>query len=159
LAKGIDVTRSWKAGGANVQPNRRPISAYLLMGALAFQGLSGLAGGLGLIVDPSGAMIGLPAAWLEGSVFSDYLIPGLILVSVLGMVPSFVLWGLWAGRSWSRAAALWVGIALIAWIVVEVIVVGYQPAPPLQLTYGALGAIIIGLTRYVQRASRKHSSA
>jgi hypothetical protein len=138
-----------------VQASHRPISVYLLMVALGFQGLSGLAGGLGLIIDPSGAMIGLPAAWLEGSLFRDYLIPGVILFSVLGVVPLFILWGFLVERSWSRGAALWVGIALVVWIAVEVMIVGYQPEPPLQLTYGALGVIIVGLAGYVQRVSRK----
>ena len=95
-----------------MQASHRPISVYLLMVALGFQGLSGLAGGLGLIIDPSGAMIGLPAAWLEGSLFRDYLIPGVILF------PSSV----WfrcssSGASWSNAVGLEVrrcGLALLS---------------------------------------------
>lgn len=134
--------------------SRRPISAYLLMVALGFQGLSGLAGGLGLMVDPSGATIGLPITLLEGSVFGDFLIPGVILFSVLGVVPSFVLLGFLADRSWARVAALWVGMALVAWIVIEVMIVGYQPRPPLQLIYAALGIIIVGLADRVRRVSR-----
>jgi len=137
-----------------VHESRRPISAYLLMVALGFQGLSGLAGGLGLMVDPSGATIGLPITLLEGSVFGDFLIPGVILFSVLGVVPSFVLLGFLADRSWARVAALWVGMALVAWIVIEVMIVGYQPRPPLQLIYAALGIIIVGLADRVRRVSR-----
>jgi len=137
-----------------VHKSRRPISAYLLMVALGFQGLSGLAGGLGLMVDPSGARIGLPITLLEGSVFGDFLIPGVILFSVLGVVPSFVLLGFLADRSWARVAALWVGMALVAWIVIEVMIVGYQPRPPVQLIYAALGIIIVGLVDRVRRVSR-----
>ena len=44
-----------------------------------FNGLSGLAGGFGLISDPSAASLGMDLAWLDGTPFNNYLIPGIIL--------------------------------------------------------------------------------
>jgi hypothetical protein len=123
----------------------RPVGLYLLILALLFQGLSGVAGGIGLIADPSGGNIKIPIEWLQGSPFNDYLIPGIILFFVLGIFPLIVLYGLWMGRSWSWFTALLVGLALIVWIVVEIIIIGYQPQPPLQLIYGILGVIILVL--------------
>lgn len=35
------------------------------------------------------------------------------------------------------------GLALIVWIAVEVVIIGYQPQPPHQLIYGSLGVVII----------------
>ncbi|MHC4400743.1 MAG: hypothetical protein ACYTG0_13790 [Planctomycetota bacterium] len=123
----------------------RPASLYLLMAALLFQGLSGVAGGFGLVTDPTGSAVGIPVNWLRGSPFSDYLVPGLILLLVLGVFPLLVVYGLWMQHPWSWRAALLVGLALIVWIVVEILIVGYHSRPPLQLIYGLLGLVILVL--------------
>ena len=127
----------------------RSTSAYLLMATLLLQGLSGLAGGLALVADPTGALLNLPLDWLAGSPFDSYLIPGLILLLVLGVGPLLVLHGLWRRRPWATRGALLVGLALLIWIGVEVLVVGYQPTPPLQLIYGLLGVLILLLAARV----------
>lgn len=124
----------------------RPSTAVplrILMAALAFQGLSGVAGGVGLIADPGGTAIGIPLAWLQGSPFTSYLVPGVVLLTVLGIGPLVVAYGLWTSRSWSAVAALAIGAALLVWIAVQIAVVGYQAEPPLQLSYGVLGAVIV----------------
>jgi hypothetical protein len=116
-----------------------------LVGVLLFQGLSGVFGGLALLLDPSGAAIGIPLDWLEGSAFRDYFIPGFVLLTVLGVVPLIVARRLWKGCPRSSLAALAVGFALLVWIGVEIAVVGYEAEPPLQLIYGLLGAMIVAL--------------
>ena len=121
----------------------RPITVYLLMAALLFQGLSGVVGGIGLVADPSGGSLGFPLSWLDGSPFTDYLIPGLVLLIVLGIVPLLVIYGLWRRAYWGWLGALLVGAALIVWIVVEILVIGYQAQPPLQAIYGVLGVFIV----------------
>jgi hypothetical protein len=93
------------------------------------------------VSDPSGATIGLPLEWLKGSPFSDYLIPGLILSSVLGILPLVVAWGLWKRRSWAWYGSLFVGVSLASWIATEILMIGYQPAPPLQAIYGGLSMV------------------
>jgi hypothetical protein len=125
---------------------RRPLALYLLAGLLLFQGLSGLAGGIGLIGDPTGEAIGLPETWLEGSPFRDYLIPGVVLFLVLGVVPVIVAWAVWVGRERSWVAALMVGAGLMVWIAVQILVVGYQASPPLQAFYGSLGLVLVVLS-------------
>jgi hypothetical protein len=105
--------------------------------------------------DPSGAWIGLPLEWLHGSVFTSYFIPGLILVSLLGVVPLIVMWFVWTKRGWYPDASLLVGVTLLTWIAIEVLVVGYQAQPPLQLIYGILAVFIIGLSLYVRRSARR----
>lgn len=126
----------------------------LLLTALAFQGLSGLSGGIALIVDPTGDAIGIPIEWLSESSFGSYLIPGLILLTVLGIAPLVVALSVWGRRRWSIAAALAVGAGLLIWIAVEVAIIGYQPSPPLQLIYGLLGGIILGLSLVVMAVRR-----
>lgn len=124
----------------------RPVSLYVLMAALLFQGMSGVVGGLGLVTDPTGRAVGLPISWLQGSPFNDYLVPGLILLLGLGVFPLFVLYGLWARYAWAWIAALVVGLALIVWIGAEILIIGYYAQPPLQLIYGVLGFAIVALS-------------
>lgn len=125
--------------------SRPPAGLYALLVTLAFQGLSGVTGGVALVLDPSGGEIGLPLEWLEGTPFADYLVPGLILLTVLGLGPLLVVYGVWAGRSWALPGSAVVGSALLIWIAVEIAVVGYHPDPPLQLVYGGLGVLILVL--------------
>ena len=121
----------------------KPISVYILLVLILFQGLSGIVGGIGLVLDPTGKSLQLPIEWLEGSPFNDYLIPGLILLIVLGIYPLVVLYGLWLKLRWALFAAFTVGVALIIWIGVEILIIGYHPQPPLQLIYGLVGLFIL----------------
>jgi uncharacterized BrkB/YihY/UPF0761 family membrane protein len=123
--------------------SERPLARWLFIIAVAMQGVSGVGGGIGLVADPSGAALGMPLEWLDGSPFSSYLVPGAFLLLALGVVPLAVAYGLWRGGRWSWYGALAVGVMLVAWIVVEIAIVGYQPQPPLQLIYGVLGCVIL----------------
>jgi hypothetical protein len=129
----------------NHRTQKTPPVFYFLFSAILFQGLSGLAGGIGLITDPTGSSLSIPVEWLDGSPFESYFIPGLILFLALGVFPLYVSYGIWSCSAWAWPSALLVGLMLIIWIVVEILVIGYQPAPPLQLIYGILGFIIIAL--------------
>jgi len=130
--------------------NEKEVSSVLrrkiLIGVMAFQGLSGLVGGFGLMADPSGASLQIPLEWLEGSPFTDYLIPGIVLFLILGVIPLGVVVGLRKRMRWSRHAAIAVGVALCIWIAVEIAVIGYQADPPLQLIYGIVGIAILLLS-------------
>ncbi len=121
----------------------RPVSVYILVLLMLFQGLSGFLGGTGLILDPTGESLQIPVDWLDDSPFDDYFIPGLILLAILGFFPLVVVFGLWKQFRWSWFGALVIGVALIIWIGVEVLVIGYQPQPPLQFIYGSVGLIIL----------------
>jgi hypothetical protein len=121
----------------------RAVGSYLLMALLLFQGLSGIAGGIGLVGDPSGDSLQISLSLLEGTPFNDYLIPGLILLVVLGIAPLIALYGLWKQRHWGWLGSLAIGVGLIIWIGVQILLIGYQPQPPLQLIYGVLGIAIV----------------
>ena len=85
-----------------------------------FIGLGAVGGGLGLILEPSGADLGIPQEMLKHSPFSDFLIPGIVLLivnglgSIAGSVLSFKLF------QYAAEIALVLGAFLVAWILIQV---------------------------------------
>lgn len=116
------------------------------LGALqVFIGIGGVAGGFGLVAEPSGANLGFHVDLLSKSPFPDYLIPGLVLLAVNGFgnltggILSFFRYR-YAGLC---AAAL--GAFLMIWIVAQVWWIGLTIW--LQLLFFGLGmvALVLGL--------------
>lgn len=124
----------------------RPISLYILIVLVVFQGLSGIFGGIALVMDPTGSTLQIPLEWLSGSPFPDYLLPGLVLLVVLGIYPMLVSYGLVKGKQLAWYGSLLLGIALMIWLGVEILIIGYQPNPPLQAIYGTVGIFILVCT-------------
>ena len=121
----------------------RSAATWTLIALLLFQGISGLAGGWGMTFDPTGSDVGLDPALIEGSPFPDFFIPGVILLVVLGVVPVVVAVAVWRRAPWAQPASWLVGLALLGWLAVEILVVGYIARPPLQLVYGLVGLGIV----------------
>lgn len=137
---------------------KRPLTFWLLLFLFFFQGVSATPAGLMLASDPTGETMQMPVTWLEGTIFPDYLIPGLILTIVLGLGAFFVLasliflpeWG-WAqrlnpvkGQHWAWSASAAFGAALMIWIVVQVLMIGLGAW--LQPFYFGVGLAILLLT-------------
>lgn len=134
---------------ASFQP-KRYVQVLLLTGLL-FQGFSGIYGGFSLVSDPSGGSIGLPLSLLAGTPFGSYLLPGWILAVLLGVGPLVAAGALVAHTKWALPLSALLGAALLLWIVVQVILVGYLAWPPLQLVYGLLGVALLSLSVYQLR--------
>jgi hypothetical protein len=129
---------------------RRPAAVWALLVLLVVQGVSGLGGGLSLAIAPDGSIMRMPTSLLDGSPFPDFLIPGLILLLVLGVLPLVAVWGLWLGRRWAWYAAFVVGCGLMIWILVELTIVPYDILQPI---FGGIGMaiFIVSLLRPVRR--------
>lgn len=142
-----------KARSTTIQT--RPPSVYLLVFLLLFLSVNALVGGGLLVADPSGGLMGMPVSLLGGSPFADYLVPGVVLFGVLGVLPVGAVWALLARpdlpalrglehltrEHWSWSAALAVGAALIVWIVVQMTVLSFWLQPVLL----ALGVAVVGV--------------
>jgi hypothetical protein len=135
--------------------SKRPGSVWALMVLLAIQALGATAGGMGLVQDPVNN-IGMPLSMLEGSPFSDYLVPGLILLILVGLLPLLVLYGLARRHRWGWWLAVAAGAGLVIWIVTEVVMLGYLPGAGIgmQIGFGVLGVIILVLA--LVRPSRQY---
>jgi len=66
---------------------RRPFAINVLLFLLLFLSLGALFGGGVLIIDPSGDLFQMPVIILQNSPFNNFLIPGLFLFIVLGVLP------------------------------------------------------------------------
>ena len=93
------------------------ISVFLLL----FNGIGAFYGSFKFITDPSGASMGMSLLLLEHSPFTNYLIPGIILLIANGFL-SFIVIALILHRVKVYPAAIMLeGCVLFAWISVQVI--------------------------------------
>lgn len=69
--------------------------------------------------------VGVPREWLEGSLFSDYTIPSIVLGAVVGgsfLLAATAVFGRWRSARVLAAAA---GVIVLGWIAVQVAIIGY----------------------------------
>ena len=139
-------------GNTFVNWQSHPFAVWLyLLGALALGTTAFVSGGV-MLLDPFGATMGLEIEWLAGTPFQDYFVPGLILFSVLGLGSFVALYGIARRRQWAWWAAVSLGVALVGWIVTQVLLLRMYHA--LQLIYGTLGVVLILLA--VRPSTRSH---
>ncbi|MCP4256004.1 MAG: hypothetical protein GY774_00585 [Planctomycetes bacterium] len=117
-----------------------------------FIGLGAVGGGLGLVLEPSGANLGMPLEMLNHSPFSDFLIPGIVLLivnglgSIAGSVLSFKLF------QYAAEIALALGAFLVAWILIQVYWI--HTFHWLHALYLSLGIIELALGWLLRKALR-----
>jgi hypothetical protein len=124
--------------------SRAPLGrlAASAIGLEIFLGVGALGGGAALMLGPRGEIIPLPISALAGTPFGSYLVPGLILFTVLGVGPLGAAALAWRRHPIAQLLALGVGLALLIWIVAQIALIGYSSAPPLQAVYLGLGFLI-----------------
>ena len=135
--------------------SKKPFSVYILIFFVFFQAISGLTGGIALVFSPGGEIWQMPLSMLNGTPFNNYLIPGLILLTFLGIYPSIVLIGLvwrfnweilnfiniYKDHHWAWISSVYMGIILILWIDFQIMLIEYSHF--IQFIYALLGVIIV----------------
>jgi len=118
----------------------------------AIVGLGALYGGFELLHDAEG--FGVKRAWLAGSVFPDYTIPGLVLAVVVGggMLAAAAV-TIFEGRH-TAAAALAMGFVLLCWGIVETVTLGLVGGAQIALLSAFVVAPGVALTLLGARALR-----
>lgn len=110
----------------------------ILIFLLSFLSVSALTGGACLIISPDGKLLKMPLELLNGSVFSSFLIPGIILFVVLGLFPMLPLIGLikhsensflmsfnlFQKMYWAWSFTIYVSTVLIIWLITQIIIIG-----------------------------------
>ena len=109
----------------------------------AFVGIGGMAGGLAAITDPW-QPLGVPVEALKNSPFQNYLIPGILLFTVIGVgnVASAVLFRFHLKfQGYVSSVFSW---ALVVWIIVQCIML--EAIAPLHIIFFMIGLIQAGLS-------------
>ena len=94
---------------------------YALGSLLLFGALNALGGGYyGL----TGA-VGVPTEWLDGSPFTDYFLPSLILLVVVGGSFIVAAVAVLARLRVARFAAFMAAFVVLGWLTVQIAIIGY----------------------------------
>lgn len=134
---------------------KKPVLLKILIFLVIFQSVSGLTGGIGLTFSPSGESIQMPISLLDKTPFNNFLIPGLFLLTVLGVLPAVLGYALIAEPKWKLpdklniynnfhylwSFSLYLGLILVSWIIIQVYLIGGGHI--FQLIYGLLGVLIL----------------
>jgi hypothetical protein len=112
--------------------------------------LGALWGGAGLIYDPTGGFMQMPLDFLSHSPFNNYLIPGVILFVVNGLMCLFA--AILTIRRWKLYPQLIVlqGILLAGWLSVQIIMIQIFYAP-LHLPFYIIGLFLIVIGAFLSR--------
>lgn len=107
----------------------------ILLVLLGFLGLGAIGGGGVLIISPTGELLQMPLSTLEKSPFNSFLIPGIILFSVLGLIPLLLIVALikkpnsnlaeqinfFKDMHWTWSYSIYIGFTLIGWIQIQMV--------------------------------------
>ena len=117
----------------NVVKIKRIRNIFLIV--LGFLALGAIGGGIVLIISPDGDLLGLPLSEFKNIPFTSYLIPGIILFSILGVIPSLLIIALikkpeskiaeqiniFNDMHWSWTFSIYIAFTLIGWVHIELI--------------------------------------
>lgn len=102
-----------------INRSARVLAIFLLL----VNGTAALFGGWSLMIDPTGAELGLPVEWRSRLPFGDYFVPGMLLFVLNGVLS---VTAAVATISQSRGHEKFVitqGIVLTLWILIQVVIV------------------------------------
>lgn len=107
----------------------------ILIFLLAVLGIGAIFGGSVLIISPAGEIFGMPLSMLDNSPFKNFLIPGILLFSVLGLAPIGLslalikkpeykfaeLFNFYTDMHWAWTYCIYIAFALIIWIQLQMV--------------------------------------
>lgn len=146
-----------------------PWVVWLVVLMLVITGVGATPAGYSMLVDPSGAGLGMDTEWLSTNIFPNFLVPGIFLFGLIGigslLVALFLVWRpnwKWAQAlnpfrkmHWSWTAAMGLGLALVVWITVQVLSVElFSVLQPTFFAFGVATMVIMALP-----AVRRHYTA
>jgi menaquinone-dependent protoporphyrinogen oxidase len=121
-------------------PPPRP-ARWLLATACLATGITAIAGGFALVASPDGALVHMPTSMLSHSPFSTFLVPGLLLLLVVGVGNVIAGWRVIRDRLTANAWAFAGGAALLGWIVTQMVML--RTINVLQFVYFGISVAIM----------------
>jgi len=139
---------------------------------LGFLGFGAIGGGGALIISPTGELIGMPLSMLEESPFNSFFIPGVVLFSVLGLIPLSLIIALlkkpesklaeqinlFKDMHWSWSHSIYIAFILIIWLQIQMVFL--QAAHWLHTFYMfyAIAIIITALLPQIRNLYKKYNA-
>lgn len=130
------------------------IAAILL---LLFNGTGALYGGWLLMLDPSGAKLKLAPTVLANTPFPDFLLPGVILFAVNGILSLVVTTALLTRMQLAPHLVALQGSLLTGWILIQYF--WTQVYHPLQVVMGGVGLLLVGCGVVLYRVQQQECLA
>jgi len=90
---------------------------------LVLTAINAAVAGVLFIIDPSGQKMGMSISYIKDSPFKSFLIPGIVLLIVNGLLNFIAAFFLIKNKPYSAIITIIQGILLCGWIVVQVIMV------------------------------------
>jgi hypothetical protein len=111
------------------------LARNILIILLIFLAIGALIGGGAFIISPEGKLLRMPLSNLGSSPFKNFLIPGIILFLILGIIPLMLAFALiknpacklcerinlFGDMYWAWTFCIYIAFALIIWIQVEMV--------------------------------------
>lgn len=120
---------------------------------LFFNALGALFGGGAMVYDPTGEFLGLPIDFLDKAPFNDFLIPGIILLTINGLFNLMVgILGIMKNRIFPELTML-CGVLLGGWLSIQIIMIR-QFYVPAHLPYFIIAITLIYLGFRLRRQIR-----
>ncbi len=130
-------------------PELRKFLKYITLLLLLLNGVSALVGGIPMIAYPNGSANGISLSYLEHSPFTDFLIPGLVLVVCNGVLSLMVFISLVMNIRHHSLFVLGQGVILLGWIGIQMIML--REVNFLHVAFGSIGITLIFLGKYMSR--------
>lgn len=105
--------------GYNLKRYLRFTSISLLL----LTAINAVVAGVLFIIDPSGHMMGMSVLYIKDSPFNSYLIPGIVLLIVNGLLNFIAAYFVYKEKPFASLLVIIQGILLSGWIVIQVIMV------------------------------------
>lgn len=119
-----------------------PPARWLLATLCAAVALTAIAGGGALVLAPDGSLIHASRALLEPTPFTSFLVPGAILLVVVGLANALATARVLRDLPSANPTAVVAGVALFGWIVGEMVML--HTVEPVQLGYLVVALAIVG---------------
>lgn len=90
---------------------------------LFFTSINALISGVLFIVDPTGNLMGMTTDYIKTSPFTTFLIPGVVLFTLNGIMNLFAGIALIKNKAYASLFVILQGFILICWIIIQVLMV------------------------------------
>lgn len=132
----------------------RPLTIWPLLFLHLFLAIGGCYGGIAMLSDPTGGSLQLTDV-LPLLPVTNYVLPGLFLLFVMGLAPLALIYGLlacpnwrwadawshWSKHHWAWTGTVGLGATLAIWLIVQGLLIGFRW--PIQYITAITGCLIV----------------